>query len=632
MLPVLVVLLAVVGVYMQALGGPFLWDDRLLVIDAPLVEQGAALGDYLRHPFWTSVGARHESLSYYRPLVTLSFALDHRLHGSNPGGYHLTNLVLHLACALLLLAQLRRVGVRPAVATLLTVTWALLPRLAEAAAWISGRTDVLATAFVLAALLAWSPALPRRWLAAGLFTLGLFAKESALALLPALALFEWVEAAPAPRSERLRQVARRLAPLAVTAALYLALRLSFVGYRDEATSLGGAKRALVALQALGTYALMLGDAWRPRAVIGRIGALSPLSCGAGACVLVVSAVLLRRFGSRLRASTVIGLSLFVFALAPVLHVVPIPLRTLAADRFLYLPIAGLVLALAPAFDAWLGSARLRWAGSILLALSLAATTFRRVGVWSDELEFWSVTYLETPRTNNAAATELFGVYYRAALYEDALELAERAIAYDDPFKRDARHNAALCLSRLGRREEARALFVSTLGRHRSNADVEVLLAVLAIQAGEGASTKPDLERLARGGDPAAGWLLRRLPELMAARAELTRLGSAGDPEQRARVATFLGDDRAAIQAWREVAAGGRASRETLHESLSYLVRTGDPSAIAGAARAYTARFGALDPELAGIVEVRLTELERLLGARARLGLGRAPRTASVAPS
>ncbi len=137
MLAVLVVVLAIAGVYIDALGGPFLWDDRLLVLDAPLVEKSAALTEYLKNPFWMGAGAQPHDTSYYRPLVTMSFALDHRLHASNPGGYHLTNVVLHLGCALLVLALLRRAGLRDATAALLTCAWALLPRLAEAAAWIS---------------------------------------------------------------------------------------------------------------------------------------------------------------------------------------------------------------------------------------------------------------------------------------------------------------------------------------------------------------------------------------------------------------------------------------------------------------------------------------------------------------
>jgi tetratricopeptide (TPR) repeat protein len=619
-LPVLVVVLAVCGVYVQALGGPFLWDDRLLVLDAPLIEKGAALGEYLRQPFWMAVGARPASVSYYRPLVTLTFALDHRLHGSNSGGYHLTNIVLHLVCALLLLALLRRRGVGAATATLVTTAWALLPRLAEAAAWISGRTDLLATLWSLLALLVWGPSWARRGGAALCLLLGLLAKESALAVLPALAAAEWVGLGSLSVGRRARTVARSVAPLGLAVAFYLGLRFWAIGYRNETLPLGAWGRTLTVLQSAGTYVEMLFDAWRPRAVIGRVGANSMATMLLGALALVVAPLAAWRFRNHWSPMSALGSTLAAAAVVPVLHLVPIPLRTLAADRFLYLPTAGLALGLASGLERALGKVPWRWGAIVALVGSLGVAAFQRVGVWSDETEFWVRTYLETPRTNNAAAIELFGVYYRAALYRDALQLSERALAYDDTAKKDPLHNSALCLSHLGQRAAAAERFRASRGRRPSNADVDVLLAVLAVQGGEGETARPSLEHWAKAGDPSARWLLARLPDLVQARNDLVALGPAGDPERRARLATLLGDDSSAIRAWREVVDRSSTSRETLHDALLYLVRTGYARTIDRAARAYRARFGALEPDLQGIVDLRLAELERLMALRPRLGL------------
>jgi protein O-mannosyl-transferase len=620
MLPALVVLLAVVGVYMQSLGGTFLWDDRLLVLDAPLVEKTASLGEYLQQPFWMGGGAQPRDPTYYRPLVTLSFALDHRFHGSNPGGYHLTNVVLHATAALLLLALLRRGGVRAPVATLVATSWALLPRLAEAAAWISGRTDLFATVFGLAALLAWAPGLGRRVLAAALLGLGLLAKESALAFVPALAIAEWVRAAPAGLGARLLSVGKGTLPLAAIVAGYLGLRFAMVGYVDEAARLGPGLRTLTVLHSVGTYTQMLVDAWRPRAVIGRVGVVQAVSVAIGALTLLGVLAVLVRWRGRLTSETALGFALAGFSLFPVLHLIPLPIRTLAADRFLYLPTAGLALGCAPYLDRALGRSRPRWAAVTAVALSLAATTFHRVGVWSDELEFWITTYLETPHINVAPATELFGVYYRGGLYEQALVLAERAQGYDDPNKKDPRYNSALALSRLGRREEARARFLASRSRVKANDDIDLVLAIMAIQTGEGERARAELEKLARGGDKRSAWVLARLPQLLEARAALAALGPGSDPEQRARLATLVGDDARATQAWTELAGTGRASKAALEEGLTYLVQTGHQRAIETVARAHLARFGAIEPSLAAMLEVRLSEIERLTAARPRVGL------------
>ena len=45
---------------------------------------------------------------YWGPLTWLSLMLDSQLYGRNAGGYHLTNVLLHAATAVLLFLVLRR--------------------------------------------------------------------------------------------------------------------------------------------------------------------------------------------------------------------------------------------------------------------------------------------------------------------------------------------------------------------------------------------------------------------------------------------------------------------------------------------------------------------------------------------
>src|SRR5262245_23539515 len=201
----LLVFVAGFAVYVQSLGGGLLWDDRLLVLHAPLVERGGSLAEYFSAPFWTPA-SREAGISYYRPFVTLSFAFDHRLHSGNPAGYHLTNALLHALNALLVYALARKLGTRKPVAGLVAIGWALLPRLAEAAAWISGRTDLIAATFTFSALLAWGPGLGRRIAAALLVGMGLLAKESAIAGAFAILASAWASSPPGPLKKRALQV------------------------------------------------------------------------------------------------------------------------------------------------------------------------------------------------------------------------------------------------------------------------------------------------------------------------------------------------------------------------------------------------------------------------------------------
>ncbi|HEY1532705.1 MAG TPA: hypothetical protein VGF76_01760, partial [Polyangiaceae bacterium] len=174
------VLVVVAGCYLPVLDAPFIWDDRHL-IDLPLVQTMKPVREYFAASFW-----QHDDIgvlrSYYRPLVILSLALDHRISGDNPSGFHITNLIVHLLGTSVLFGLLRRQDRTGYVSALGSALWALYPRLTEAVAWVSGRTDVLAGFFVLCALLVHRSRSRLATIAcASLLLLGLLCKETALA-------------------------------------------------------------------------------------------------------------------------------------------------------------------------------------------------------------------------------------------------------------------------------------------------------------------------------------------------------------------------------------------------------------------------------------------------------------------
>ena len=617
MLQALAVALAVLVVYVQALGGPLIWDDQLLIQGGEHWEDGIALADHLTRPLWSGMSGQLGTVSYYRPLVTLSFAFDHWLHGGNVGGYHLTNLIVHLGAALSLLALLRRYGVHSWTAAGLAACWALLPRLAEAGAWISGRGDALAGFFAFAGLAVWGPTLARRSSAALLLGAALFAKEVAAAAVVALCLAEWVRLRPSPTFERARRLGESLLPVLLVVGGYLVMRFSAVGF-TSGREFGAVVRLRLALEAIATYAGMLLDPLRPRAVIGRMGLVSLAGTIVGSVVFLGGVVATWRLRARIAEPQALGLGLLVFGLFPVSHVLPIPLLTLAADRFLYIPAAGVVLLLASVVERAVQEsrrARLLLMASILV---LGAVTARRVAVWSDEIEFWVQTHRQTPRTNKMAVLQLAGVFFRAGRFPEALELTELGMSYDDPSPRHAPYNAAMTLANLGRPKEALELLLR--GKARPLEDDVLLAASLQIRAGNFDRARTDLEPLAARKNRRAAAILRRLPAMETAYAELQQLGPHGDPLRRTQLAAKLESPPEATSAWVDATANPALPQKALLQGLRYLVQTGEREAIERARASYVKRFGPLDPELAQVVEVRLAELDRLAGVARELGL------------
>lgn len=127
---------------------------------------------------------------FYRPLYGLSFGLNFWLFGTEPLGYHLTNLVLHVTSAFfvyLVALELVEGDRRWGMALTAGALFALYPVHPEAVTWVSGRVDLIVAVFYLAAFyffLRWLRAGGKLSLALSLvsYTLALMSKEMAVTL------------------------------------------------------------------------------------------------------------------------------------------------------------------------------------------------------------------------------------------------------------------------------------------------------------------------------------------------------------------------------------------------------------------------------------------------------------------
>ena len=166
---------------------------------------------------------------FYRPLITLSVAIDTALGGGGPFIPLLMNVVVHVANAMLLLGLLRRFsGMWAAFAA--TLFWALHPGHAEAVSWMIGRVDTHATLFYLATivlLLRWQEGRTCCiWPAVVTFVLGGMTKEVCLTAPAAVWL---ITAARAPSGQRTRSATRATAPFLWALTAVLAVRWLCLG-------------------------------------------------------------------------------------------------------------------------------------------------------------------------------------------------------------------------------------------------------------------------------------------------------------------------------------------------------------------------------------------------------------------
>ncbi len=116
------------------------FDDPGYVTNNSHIQSGITL-DGFRWAFSTTY------LGLWNPLVWLSLMFDYQLHGLNAGGYHLTNLVLHVMSALLLFWLFNRITGAIWKSAFIAALFALHPLHVESVAWIAERKDVLSAFF-----------------------------------------------------------------------------------------------------------------------------------------------------------------------------------------------------------------------------------------------------------------------------------------------------------------------------------------------------------------------------------------------------------------------------------------------------------------------------------------------------
>jgi tetratricopeptide (TPR) repeat protein len=137
--------------YGSVLQFQFVWDDTIY-----LQSQLPAFQTYWDAFFpGEKVGQFYDR--YYRPLIYVSYLFDRTLWGFNPWGYHLTVLLFHLACTLLVFFLSRNLfgefrGI-PWGAWMSSLFFGVHPMHIESVAWMSGRSDVISGFFMLVSLL-----------------------------------------------------------------------------------------------------------------------------------------------------------------------------------------------------------------------------------------------------------------------------------------------------------------------------------------------------------------------------------------------------------------------------------------------------------------------------------------------
>jgi len=514
--------------YLPSLPGEFIWDDDAHVTHNSLLREPDALGQIWVPQFEPIY---KPNTPHYYPLSFTALWLEFRAFGLDPLGYHLVNLALHLANALLVWAVFARLRLRGA--WLVGALFALHPMHVETTAWAMEIKNLLSGTFYLLAALAYLRFDECRgaWsLSAGLFLCALFAKTITCTLPAALVL------ALAFRDGRIDW--RRLKPLVPLFVLGIGLALNtawlehnFIGAQGAQFVYSPSERVLIAARVLLFYPFKLLLPW-PNLFVYPRWAIDPSSPAAWWPVLALlaltgGALCAWRKGWR---GPVLALGFYAISILPASGIVTYypMLFSFVADHFCYLPSLG-VLALV--------AATLRGAAAVVVLALLGGLTALQSAHFASAEALYRHTLAHNPEAW-LARTQLAQVLLpdgqpwkqRAAQPPDSAKLheAEELLRSSLLLKEDdeiTHYNLALCLQYQGRLEEARphALRAAELvpGHHPPQKhEITSVAALLAYRCGD----KAGAETLARGvlaADPGHYRSLRVLGDCLLDRGELT---------------------------------------------------------------------------------------------------------------
>lgn len=395
--------------YSNSLKGEFVFDDKILVEDAEHIRSLSSI------PAMVSQMSSSEGIGY-RPVRAISYMLDHQIWKLEPLGYHLTNVILHILVCLLLYHLARRLGLSRSASLAGMALFAVHPVHTESVTYISGRRDLLFSAFYLGAMLAYIHGVlsKSRLLVLAtlpLYALGLFSKEQAITL--PVVLYIWELLLGRKDEPWLRRLYRPLTAQPVLWGIIIAGAVAFFVYRgivlprtfqldwwggspttNFATVLAIHLRYLVVqvwpTNLLADYTLhafpLAGSFLDVRTVMGLLILLASLT------VAVLKA----------RTWPLLSLSILSYwvLLLPVSQI--IPHHELAAEHHLYLASALICFGAGHAASvAYEHRPRAAASVLVLLLVTMIVLTVQRNRVWQTEETLWNDTVEKAPRCGRA---------------------------------------------------------------------------------------------------------------------------------------------------------------------------------------------------------------------------------------
>lgn len=505
---------AALAVYFQVCTHEFVyWDDQIYIFQNEALLEGLTAAG-IAHDFSSTVSAN------WHPLTMLSLRIDHALYGLDAAGYLLTNAVLHAFASAILYLALARMTRAPGRSAFVAAVFALHPLHVESVAWASERKDVLSGVFFALLLLAYArhaekPSPRRMAIVGSSLLLGLLSK-SVLVTVPCVLLL--LDYWPLRRLQRgdgsaIPDRRRLLAAVVEKWPLFALVAAAAVATWAVQDALGAT--AFWELLPLGTrvanaihsYGMYLADSFWPTGLAmfyphpDRDIPIFEVALAAAALTAITTAAL---SAAASRPYLIVGWLWFLGMLVPMIGLVQVGEQA-RADRYMYLPLIGLAIAVAWGVHGAVrgrNGRRALVAAAVIAVSALAVRSWDQIGKWRDSRTLFEHAIAVTER-NATVHVALGGALQNDGLYDAAA--AQYAIATEIAPRSVRAHLAlASALVEMGDLEGAVASFERVLRIQPGLTDVRGDLAVTLVMLGRVEEGMQGIEHLIAEGEANAG--------------------------------------------------------------------------------------------------------------------------------
>jgi len=364
------------------------WDDRMYVKENPFIQSLS----------WSNIKGMFSTffMGNYHPLAMLSLSLDYQVNEFNPLVYHLTNLLLHTANAILVFLVIRALTKKPEIAAIAGLLFGVHTFHVESVAWVSERKDVLYACFYLLSLYCYIRYLPKKekkWFfwSLGFFLLSLLSKGQAVTLALSIFLVDYFRTG--------KIIDQKTLPVKIP-FLLLAVIFGIIAIKAQQ---GVAATDMVKFEPalripFASYGLLM---YIIKLVLPiRLSAYYPYPIPSGStevpiqywlCIIPAFLLVVLLFISYKKSRPLFfSLGFFLINIFLLLQLLPVG-GAIMSDRYVYIPSIGycFLIGIVISDHKWIKNTRVAWTVAAAYIILLAVMTFARTAVWKNNFTLWT---------------------------------------------------------------------------------------------------------------------------------------------------------------------------------------------------------------------------------------------------